>query len=176
MIPLSARAADVVRTQQQHLQTAWPPGTRWLFPRASGNPDGSACFSYATLHARLARWQDDIGLHDEHGQPVRVSAHRFRHTLRARMINSGISGHIVQRTGAHKSPQMTTRYASLHDTTLRAAFDHYCQQRAGITGQLTGYDPASPAADAEWAKHNLARIRDSLPNGYCGRPRCDERT
>ena len=63
---------------------------------------------------------------------------------------------------------MTARYASLHDTTLRAAFDRYCKQRVDITGQLIGYDPGSPAADAEWAKHNLSRVHDSLPNGYCG--------
>jgi len=170
MIPLSARAADAIRAQQQHVQETWPPGTRWLFPRATANPDGRACFSYATLHARLVRWQDEIGLRDEHGRAVRVSAHRFRHTLGTRMINSGVPEHIVQRMLGHKSPQMTARYASLHDTTLRAAFDRYCQQRVDITGQLIGYDPASPAADAEWAKHNLARIRDSLPNGYCGRP------
>jgi hypothetical protein len=58
----------------------------------------------------------------------------------------------------------------LHDTTLRAAFDRYCEQRVNIAGELLGYDPDSPAADAEWVKHNLARVRDALPNGYCGRP------
>jgi hypothetical protein len=85
-------------------------------------------------------------------------------------FNSGVPEHIVQRMLGHKSPQMTARYASLHDTTLRAAFDRYCKQRVDITGQLIGYDPGSPAADAEWAKHNLSRVHDSLPNGYCGRP------
>ncbi len=170
MVPLSARAAAAIRDQQQHVKATCPPGTRWLFPRATCDPDGRACFTYATLHARLARWQDDIDLRDESGQPVRVSAHRFRHTLGTRMINSGVPEHIVQRMLGHKSPQMTARYASLHDTTLRAAFDRYCEQRVDITGQLIGYDPGSPAADAEWAKHNLSRVHDSLPNGYCGRP------
>jgi hypothetical protein len=170
MVPLSAKAVAAIRAQQQLVRATWPPGTRWLFPRTTANPDGRACFSYATLHARLARWQDDIDLRDESGQPARVSAHRFRHTLGTRMINSGVPEHIVQRMLGHKSPQMTARYASLHDTTLRAAFDRYCEQRVDITGQLTGYDPGSPAADAEWVKHNLSRVHDSLPNGYCGRP------
>ena len=31
-------------------------------------------------------------------------------------------------------------------------------------------DPDAPTADAEWLKHNLARVADTLPNGYCGRP------
>jgi hypothetical protein len=39
-----------------------------------------------------------------------------------------------------------------------------------ISGEKIGYDPDSPAASAEWVKHNLNRVRDSLPNGYCGRP------
>ncbi len=32
------------------------------------------------------------------------------------------------------------------------------------------FDPDALTADAEWVKHNLGRVRDSLPNGYCGRP------
>ena len=37
-------------------------------------------------------------------------------------------------------------------------------------GGYLGYDPDAPTPAAEWVKHNLSRIRDSLPNGYCGRP------
>lgn len=39
-----------------------------------------------------------------------------------------------------------------------------------IAGQRIDFDPGAPTADAEWIKHNLARIQASLPNGYCGRP------
>lgn len=170
LFPLSARAAAVVGAQQQRVRASWPAGTRWLFPRVNANPDGAASFSYATLHSRLARWQHDIDLRDETGQPVRITAHRFRHTLGTRLINSGVPEHIVQKLLGHQSAQMTARYAHLHDTTLRAAFDRYCQQRVNIAGELLDYDPDSPAADAEWVKHNLARVRDALPNGYCGRP------
>ena len=65
---------------------------------------------------------------------------------------------------------MTAHYARIHDTTIREAFDHYQSQRVNIAGQTLGYDPDAPTATAEWVKHNLSRIRDSLPNGYCGRP------
>ena len=54
--------------------------------------------------------------------------------------------------------------------TIREAFDRYQSQRVNISGEPIGYDPGSPAASAEWVKHNLNRVRDSLPNGYCGRP------
>src|ERR1035441_6705797 len=39
-----------------------------------------------------------------------------------------------------------------------------------ILGERIAFDPAGPTADAEWTKHNLARVQASLPNGYCGRP------
>ena len=81
LVPLSVKAASAIKTQQQHVREHWPAGTRWLFPRVQSNPDGALPFSYATLHHRLYRWQTDIDLRDEAGNPIRVSAHRFRHTL-----------------------------------------------------------------------------------------------
>jgi hypothetical protein len=59
---------------------------------------------------------------------------------------------------------------SIHDTTVRAAFDDYQRHRVDITGQRLDFDPVALTADAEWVKHNLARVQASLPNGYCGRP------
>ena len=53
---------------------------------------------------------------------------------------------------------------------MRAAFDDYQQRRVDIHGSRLDFDPAAPAAEAEWVKHNLARVAASLPNGYCGRP------
>ena len=63
---------------------------------------------------------------------------------------------------------MTARYAHLHDTTLRAAFDLYCEQRVNIVGELLDYDPDSPAADAEWVKHNLAGSETPCPTATAG--------
>ena len=58
----------------------------------------------------------------------------------------------------------------IHDTTIREASDRYQSQRINISGHRIGYDPDAPTASAEWVKHNLNRVRDSLPNGYCARP------
>lgn len=171
LVPLSARAAEAIRSQQTHLQGRWrgvPPPR--LFPSPYCNPDGVRAFSYATFRERLARWEDAIGLHDEAGQPVRVTAHQFRHTLGTRLINDGVPQHVVQKLLGHASPQMTARYATIHDTTVRAAFDDYQRRRVDIHGDRLEFDPDAPAADAEWVKHNLARVAASLPNGYCGRP------
>jgi hypothetical protein len=76
----------------------------------------------------------------------------------------------VQKLLGHASPNMTGHYARVHDSTIREAFDRYQQQRVNTAGDLLGYDPDAPTATAEWVKHNLSRVRDSLPNGYCGRP------
>ena len=86
------------------------------------------------------------------------------------MINQGVPQHIVQKMLGHASPQMTARYATIHDTTVRAAFDDYQRHRVDIQGQRLDFDPGAPSADAEWVKHNLSRVAASLPNGYCGRP------
>jgi integrase len=170
LVPLSATAADTIRTQQADLLTRWPDGPPVLFPAPHSNPDGTRPFSYATLRQRLARWQDDIDVRDEAGRSVRVTAHQFRHTLGSRLINQGVAQHVIQRLLGHASPQMTARYASLHDSTVRRAFDDYCQQRVNMRGERIVYDPDAVTADAEWTKHNLARVQASLPNGYCGRP------
>jgi integrase len=168
-VPLSELAAQAIKDQQALVGTLWPAGSPWLFPEPR-DPDGLLAFSYHTMGRRLRAWQARIGLHDETGRPVTISAHRFRHTLGTRLLNSGVPQYIVQKILGHKSPGMTDIYAQLHDTTIRKHFDQYQQQRVDIAGRLLDYDPESPAADAEWLKHNLARVQASLPNGYCGRP------
>jgi len=170
LIPLSAKAAAAIRDQQDYVRQHWPAGSRWLFPGIAGNDDGSRPYSHSNFTKQLTHWQRVIGLHDETGQPVTVTGHQFRHTLGTRLINSGVPQHVVQKLLGHASPHMTSRYAKIHDATIREEFDRYQAQRVNISGQRIGYDPDSPAASAEWVKHNLNRVRDSLPNGYCGRP------
>jgi integrase len=169
LIPLSAKAAAAITAQQREVARAWS-FSPWLFPAAKANPDGTRPFEYATLRGRLGRWQAAIGLHDQAGRPVRVSAHRWRHTVGTRLINQGVPEHVVQRLLGHASPLMTATYARLHDSTVREAFDAYCQRRVNIDGEHLAYDPVAPSAEAEWVKHHLSRIQASLPNGYCGRP------
>jgi integrase len=170
LIPLSAKAAAAISAQQDYVRQRWPAGSPWLFPGMTGNDDGSKPYSHSAFIQQLRRWQRVIDLRDEAGQPVTVTGHQFRHTLGTRLINSGVPQHVVQRLPGHASPHMTSHYAKIHDATIREAFDRYQSQRVNISGEPIGYDPGSPAASAEWVKHNLNRVRDSLPNGYCGRP------
>ena len=169
-VPLSAAAAEAIRAQQTHLLDRWPDAVPVLFPAPHSNPDGTRPFSYATLRGRLARWQHNIDPRDDTGQSVRVTAHQFRHTFGTRLINTGVPQHVIGRLLGHASPQMTARYAALCDTTVRAAFDDYCQQRVNLAGERIAHDHGARTAQAEWTKHNMARVHTSLPNGYCGRP------
>lgn len=169
LTPLSAKAAAAIGAQRDEVARRWPTSP-WLFPASRANPDGARPFDYGTLRGRLGRWQEAINLHDEAGRPVRVSAHRWRHTVGTRLINQGVPEHVVQRLLGHASPLMTATYARLHDSTVREAFDAYCQRRVNIDGERLAYDPVAPTAEAEWVKHHLGRIQAGLPNGYCGRP------
>jgi len=170
LVPLTERAAKAIGDQQAYVAVRWSGGSPWLFPDTHHDDGADRPISYRFLHRRLRNWQTHIDLRDEAGLPITVSAHQFRHTLGTRLINSGVPQHIVQRILGHASPGMTDVYARLHDTTIRIAFDRFQKQRVDIAGRVLAYDPESPAADAEWLKHNLARIQASLPNGYCGRP------
>ncbi len=76
----------------------------------------------------------------------------------------------MQKLLGHASPEMTAHYAHIHDHTVRDEFNRYQQQRVNTSGEYLPFDPDGPTATAEWVKHNMARVRDSLPNGYCGRP------
>lgn len=86
------------------------------------------------------------------------------------MLNDGVPVHVIQRMLGHESASMTQHYARLHDQTLRAAFDSYARGRVNIVGERVVYDPAADGAEGEWMKERLARAKQTLPNGYCGRP------
>jgi hypothetical protein len=121
------------------------------------------------MSGRLSRWMVDCDIRDATGKPARVTAHQFRHTLGTRMINNDVSLPVVQRMLDHDSPEMTARYARIKDQTLRREWERY-QQRINIAGEIVHLDPGGPIGDAAWAKENLARAKQTLPNGYCGLP------
>jgi len=161
LIPLTARAADAIRAQQVEVARCWP-SSPWLFPASRANPDGARPFTYNTLRQRMDRWQKAIDLRDPAGRPMRVSAHRFRHTLGTRLINQGVPQHVVQRLLGHASPQMTATYARLHDTTVREAFEAWCATR----GQHRRRPPPVRARRA----HLRRRVGQASPVPHAGQP------
>ena len=76
---------------------------------------------------------------------------------------------VVQRMLDHGSPEMTARYATIKDQTLRREWERF-QQRINIQGELIPLRDSTAMSDAAWVLENLARAKQTLPNGYCGLP------
>ena len=68
----------------------------------------------------------------------------------------------------HDSPLMTAHYARLSDKTVREHWEK--ARKIGATGQHVQISPDGPLGDAAWAKHQLSRATQALPNGYCQLP------
>ena len=168
IIPISQRLLEQIRRQQQHLRQRFGFDPPLLLPRPRSNPDGDKPFSAALLTSRLDHWMADCAIRDAAGRPVRVTAHQFRHTLGTRMINNEVPLDTVRRMLDHASPEMTIRYATIKDQTLRREWERF-RERVNIHGELVPL-PGPAMTDAAWALENLARAKQTLPNGYCGLP------
>ncbi|MCA1700677.1 MAG: site-specific integrase, partial [Actinobacteria bacterium] len=170
IIPITERLLNQIRAQQRDLDERFgeqrPP---YLLPAVRANAGGQRPLTWGTLSRRLTRWMSDCDIRDATGVPVRVTLHQFRHTMATRMINNDVSLPAVQRMLDHDSPEMTARYARIKDQTLRREWERY-QDRINIQGDVIRLDPDGPLSDASWAKENLARAKQTLPNGYCGLP------
>ena len=170
IIPISQRTLDQIRRQQAELRARCGFDPPLLLPRKRANPTGERAMDGHYVNQRIARWMTECGIGDANGQPARVTSHQFRHTLGTRMINNEVPLETVQRMLDHASPEMTVRYATIKDQTLRREWERF-QQRVNVRGELIPLEPAGSAmSDAAWALENLARAKQTLPNGYCGLP------
>jgi len=149
-------------------QPRWPETARFLLPRPTKNIDGSQPLTSSTYRLALYRWLRSCDIRDEHGKPVHVTPHQWRHTLGTALINKDVPQEVVRRILDHESPQMTAHYARLHDTTVRRHWEQ--ARKVNIQGAEIVLDPAGPLGDASWAKQRLGRATQALPNGFCGLP------
>jgi len=74
---------------------------------------------------RLNALAKEKKIRDDNGRLWHFHFHQFRHTVATRMINHGVPHHIVQRYLGHLSPEMTARYAAIHDATLKEEFKKF---------------------------------------------------
>ena len=143
-------------------------GTPVLFPRPNANIDGHRPIAGGTYRDALGRWLAACDVRDEHGQPVRLTPHQWRHTLGTRLINKDVPQHVVQKILDHDSPLMTAHYARLSDKTVREHWEK--ARKVNAAGQPVQISPDGPLGDAAWAKQRLSRATQALPNGYCQLP------
>lgn len=168
-LPISDELASAIRCQQESVQARFPGGCRWLLPGGRRNRTGLRPMGHGALNKMLARWLVDLDLHDAEGIPIRVTSHQFRHSVGTEMINNGVPQHVVQAWLDHDSPAMTRHYARLHDTTLRRHWEAY-RERVNVKGEGVPLRTEEPSSEAEWMKQHLSRAKETLANGYCGRP------
>ncbi|MCA1699513.1 MAG: site-specific integrase [Actinobacteria bacterium] len=169
VVPMSDRVLGEIRAQQAELgeRFAQPPPV--LFPRPCRNVDGRYPLELTTLNRRIRSWLEACDVRDAQGGSVRITSHQFRHTLGTRLVNHEVPLDTIRRLLDHDSPAMTARYAQVKDQTLRREWERY-QERINIRGELIPLDRHGQLSDAAWAKENLARAKQTLPNGYCGLP------
>lgn len=168
LVPVDEELHRLVLAHQRVLADCWPTGTPVLFPRPTKNPHGREPMHSSTYRTALYRWLARCEVRDEHGQPVHLNPHQWRHTLGTRLINQDVPQEVVRRILDHESPEMTAHYARLHDTTVRRHWER--ARKVNVQGEAVDLDSDGSLADAAWAKQRLSRATQALPNGYCGLP------
>jgi integrase len=167
LVPVDDELAGMVRDQQQRLLARYPSGTV-LFPRPAKNPDGKKPVSSSTYRSALYCWLERCDVRDEHGRPVHLTPHQWRHTLGTVLINRDVPQHVGQKILDHDSPQMTAHYAPLSDKTVREHWER--ARKVNAQGQPAQISPDGPLGEAAWSKQRLSRATQALPNGYCELP------
>lgn len=162
-IPVSDEIARVVQEQQDAV-SAQGRGTTLLFPNERGRPARQASFSQAVNQLAYAH-----KIKDATGKLFRFQSHQFRHTVGTRMINLGVPHHIIQRYLGHKGPEMTSRYAHIHDSTMREKLSEYLAGTlVDVTGKKVVENTANDTAELQWFTRNV--LAQALTNGYCAIP------
>lgn len=162
LIPISNTCVSAIRAQQKDLREDGAVSAL-LFParRESKSPTISA----AHLNQALKKLAQENNIVDNNGIIWKFSSHQFRHTVGTQMINSGVPQVMVQHYLGHESPEMTARYAHIHNETMKAAFVDYQGKLIDIQGQIKSADEH---IDARWLKQNI--MSQALPNGLCSLP------
>jgi integrase len=168
LVPVDDEILALIGEQKQRALHRFPGGTPVLFPRQNRNLSGRRPVSSHTYRSALYDWLEDCDIRDEHGQPVHLTPHQWRHTLGTTLINKDVPQHIVQKILDHDSPLMTAHYARLSDKTVREHWER--ARKVNAEGDPVQISPDGLLGDASWAKQQLSRATQSLPNGYCQLP------
>jgi integrase len=168
LVPIDEELEQAIAEQQQRIQRRWPGGSPWLFPAPKMNPDGRKPLTTHSYRGQLRDWLGRCDVRDEHGRPVHLTPHQWRHTFGTRLINRDVPQEVVRVLLDHSSGEMTAHYARLHDTTVRRHWEK--ARKVNAKGEAVTIDPDGPLAEANWAKQRLSRATQALPNGFCGLP------
>ncbi|HXZ73457.1 MAG TPA: tyrosine-type recombinase/integrase, partial [Streptosporangiaceae bacterium] len=167
-VPIDEELQAEIRAQQQRIAARWPGSHPHLFPAPERNACGQHPLTYYSYHGMLNRWLQACDIRDEHGDPVHLTPHRWRHTFACRLINRDVPQEVIRILLDHESTQMTSHYARLSDQTVRRRWEQ--ATKVNINGERVTLDPDGPLGQAQWAKTRYGLATQTLPNGYCGLP------
>ncbi|HAU1249189.1 TPA: tyrosine-type recombinase/integrase [Legionella pneumophila] len=159
LIPISNQCVAMIKAQQEEIRNG-ETISPLLFPsrKQSKSPTISAPHINRALN-KLARENNIV---DGNGIIYKFSSHQFRHTVGT---NSGVPQVMVQHYLGHEPPEMTARYAHIHNETMKKVFNEYQAKLIDIQGKVMSNEDQ---IDARWLKKNI--MSQSLPNGLCSLP------
>jgi len=167
-VPIDEHLEQGIRDHQRQVLDRWPDGTGVLFPRQHANASGRLRLSDSSYRQMLRRWLTTCDIRDEHGQPVHLTPHQWRHTFACRLINRDVPQEVVRILLDHESSRMTAHYARLTDQTVRRRWE--AAMKVDIKGEHVTLATDGPLGQAQWAKTRYGIATQTLPNGYCGLP------
>lgn len=176
VIPISREIVAVTQKQQRYIRENLGLEYEYLFcaNRSSFKHDFVAKdkpMSVTSFPGYLNRVAEKENICDASGNLWRFESHQFRHTVATRMINGGVPQHIIQRYLGHESPAMTSRYAYIHDQTLKKEIAIFQGKIVNVAGQVIEIETESSQydmTDLQWFKRNI--LAQALPNGSCALP------
>jgi integrase/recombinase XerD len=175
--PIKKFLAAIIQEQQEFIEEnvrkKLDPNYQYLFcsVRRGSNTLKAKVMNIKQFHRYLNGLAEAVGITDSNGNPWHFESHQFRHTLGTTLINSNVPLHIIQRYLGHKSPEMTLRYAHIHDETMKRELkDHLSNPIVNIDGELLIAQGSEIDGDVElqFLKKNV--LAQALPNGSCARP------
>ena len=170
-VPIDEELEAAIRDQQHRVVRRWPDGHRHLFPaRHAQRRRTNILLTHQQLpRACSTRWLTTCEIHDEHGRPVHLTPHQWRHTFACRLINRDVPQEVVRVLLDHESSRMTAHYARRSPTRPCGVAGKQAT-KVNIKGERVAIDPEGPLAQAQWAKTRYGMATQTLPNGYCGLP------
>src|SRR4029453_6258113 len=128
--------------QQRRVLQRWPDATPHLFPRRQSNATGQIPLPTNSFRGSLSRWLDPCEISDEHGRPVKLTPHQWRHTFACRLINRDVPQEVVRVLLDHDSHRRPAHYAKIPDQTVRRHWEQ--APKVNVRGERVALDPDGP--------------------------------
>ena len=91
LVPVDEQLVQQIRGQQARVTGRYPGAAAVLFPQVKANRDGRKAMHGGAYRRALYSWLDRCDIRDEHGKPVHITPHQWRHTLGTRLKMSRVA-------------------------------------------------------------------------------------